>query len=108
MDIDTVQSLGVFSFKIVSLLVGLGMCWMGFRLFMTRYEWDASETQLDWKHVGLSLALNIKKTAPGTFFVLFGAIVILTTECTFQVEHTRETGAASLSSPTPLPPLPKH
>jgi hypothetical protein len=59
-------------YKLACLGAGLLMTWMGFKLFLTRYEWESSETKFSWKGFGLS----IQKTAPGIFFAIFGTVII--------------------------------
>jgi hypothetical protein len=69
------QSLAVFLYKIVSLLVGLAFAYMGYRLFMSSVWGQAGELDAQF---GKNKIL-LKKAAPGTFFALFGAVVIALT-----------------------------
>jgi hypothetical protein len=105
-DADVADSLAAALFKGTSLMVGLAVCYMGYKLFMSRYHWDTTESVFSWKDI----AVNIKKTAPGTFFALFGAAMIITTEVTFQIESsstttttttTRQKAEHPAASPTP-------
>jgi len=64
--------LAVFLYKIVSLLVGLAFAYMGYRLFMSSVWGQAGELDAQF---GKNKIL-LKKAAPGTFFALFGAVVV--------------------------------
>lgn len=59
-------------YKALSLLVGLLVVFMGYKLFIKGIYRDAGELQAEWNQNKLLL----KKAAPGTFFSLFGAIII--------------------------------
>lgn len=59
-------------FKIASLVVGLGFGYMGYRLFMAGIQRPAGELKV----ASGSRTLRLSRTAPGTFFALFGAVVI--------------------------------
>ncbi|ANG63497.1 hypothetical protein A8C75_14135 [Marinobacterium aestuarii] len=72
MDISTQIILSLTLYKIVSLLVGTVFAYMGYRLFMSGIWGHAGELETGFGDNKLAL----KKAAPGTFFVLFGAIVI--------------------------------
>ena len=65
----------VTAYKIFSLLTGLALCYMGYRLFLAGV-WGASG-DLDAKYSNTRLIL--KGAAPGIFFALFGTIVITAT-----------------------------
>jgi hypothetical protein len=69
------NSLAVFLYKIVSLLVGLAFAYMGYRLFMSSVWGQAGELDAQF---GKNKIL-LKKAAPGTFFALFGAVVVALT-----------------------------
>jgi len=62
-------------YKTASLLVGLVFAYMGYRLFMAGVWGEAGDLDAQFGKNKLLL----KKAAPGTFFVLFGAIVIALT-----------------------------
>ena len=64
--------LSVTGYKITCLIVGLIISYMGFKLFMAGILGGSSDMNLDFK----GYKLFIKKTAPGTFFALFGTAVI--------------------------------
>jgi hypothetical protein len=59
-------------YKICVLLVGLGLSFMGYRLFMADKTASAGDLTGNIGKYGLSL----KGGAPGLFFSLFGAIII--------------------------------
>lgn len=65
----------VAAYKIASLLVGLGFAYMGYRLFMAGIERPAGDLEAS----SGSRTLKLSRTAPGTFFALFGAAVIAVT-----------------------------
>ncbi|MFQ5964932.1 MAG: hypothetical protein ACE5KZ_11695 [Candidatus Scalinduaceae bacterium] len=60
------------AYKIVSLLVGLSFSYMGFKLFIAGIWGKAGELDAQFGENKLIL----KKAAPGTFFVLFGTIIV--------------------------------
>lgn len=65
-------SILIFLFKVISLLCGLFTIYLGYKLFVKGIFNEAGDFQATWKDINLLL----KKAAPGTFFALFGAIVI--------------------------------
>jgi hypothetical protein len=62
-------------YKVVSLFVGLGFGYMGYRLFMAGINRPAGELEAS----SGPRALKLSRAAPGTFFALFGAAVIVAT-----------------------------
>jgi len=60
------------AYKIASLIVGLLFSYMGYKLFMSGIWGHAGEIN---SQLGDN-KLVIKKAAPGTFFALFGAIIV--------------------------------
>ena len=72
MDINTQIILSLTSYKIASLLVGSAFAYMGYRLFISGIWGHAGELKTEFGDNKLVL----KKAAPGTFFALFGAIII--------------------------------
>lgn len=75
-------------YKLASLLVGLGFGYMGYRLFLAGIQQPAGDLKAS---VG-NRRLKLLRTAPGTFFVLFGAGVIVATIVQgFDVELPRGT-----------------
>lgn len=72
MDIILSKVIAVTIYKICSLAAGIFLSYLGYRLFMAGiwgHAGDAEGTFGDNK-------LIIKKAAPGTFFIIMGAIVI--------------------------------
>lgn len=72
MDIHIAQILSLTIYKLVSLLIGLCLCYMGYRLFMAGIWGSAGDAEGEFGNS----RIVIKRAAPGTFFVLMGAIVI--------------------------------
>jgi hypothetical protein len=62
-------------FKIASLLVGFGFGYMGYRLFLAGLLAPAGDLKASIGNKNLRLS----RTAPGTFFALFGAAVVAVT-----------------------------
>jgi hypothetical protein len=56
-----------------TLLVGITLCYMGYRLFTLGISEAAGDAQGKWG----KNSIVIKRAAPGTFFGVFGAIVIV-------------------------------
>lgn len=63
------------SYKLASLFVGLAFAYMGYRLFMAGVWGEAGDVEAQFQ----DNKLVVKRAAPGTFFALFGAIVICVT-----------------------------
>ena len=72
MDIKSQIIISLTSYKIISLLVGNIFAYMGYRLFTAGIWGHAGELEAEFGDNKLVL----KKAAPGTFFALFGAIII--------------------------------
>ena len=68
--IAVILTIGIY--KLACLTTGLGLSYMGFKLFMAGIWGQAGD--LDVKFGNNKLVL--KKAAPGTFFTIAGAIVI--------------------------------
>ncbi len=62
-------------YKLVSLLTGLGFAYMGYRLFLAGIERPAGVLEAK----AGDNALKLSRTAPGTFFALFGTAVVCVT-----------------------------
>lgn len=60
-------------YKFVTLLTGFGVVYMGYRLFRTGVFEKAGELKAAWGERNLEL----KQAAPGTFFAVLGAIVLM-------------------------------
>ena len=65
----------VAAYKVVSLLIGFGFGYMGYRLFLAGIQRPAGELEAS----SGSMKLKMSRTAPGTFFALFGAAIITAT-----------------------------
>jgi len=72
MQIETQIILAVTLYKLASLLAGSTFSYLGYRLFMAGVWGDAGNVEAQFK----DSKLIIKRAAPGTFFALFGAVVI--------------------------------
>ena len=75
MDIKTQIVVSVTSYKIVSLLVGSAFAYMGYRLFISGIWGQAGNFETSFGDSKLVL----RKAAPGTFFALFGAVIVSVT-----------------------------
>ena len=65
----------VAAYKIASLVVGLLFGYMGYRLFMAGIERPAGHLEAS----SGSRMIKVSQAAPGTFFALFGAFIIVST-----------------------------
>ena len=59
-------------YKIVSMCVGLLFGYMGYRLFMSGIWGKAGNLDAEFRDI----KLVVKQAAPGTFFALFGTIIV--------------------------------
>lgn len=59
-------------YRIASIAAGVALCWMGYRLFTVGIFAEAGDAEGKWGNKRIIL----KRAAPGTFFALFGAIVL--------------------------------
>ncbi|WP_323774693.1 hypothetical protein [Alcanivorax sp.] len=59
-------------YKIFCLLVGLAFGYMGYRLFMVGIWGSSGDVDASFGEI----RLLIKKAAPGSFFAIFGAIIV--------------------------------
>jgi hypothetical protein len=62
----------VFYFKLSCIAAGLIIIFLGYRLFLKGIFNESGDLEGSWK----SSKLIVKKAAPGTYFVLFGSLVI--------------------------------
>jgi hypothetical protein len=62
----------IFLYKVITLLCGVFIIYLGYRLFTKGIFNEAGDLDASWK----DMKLLVKRAAPGTFFALFGAIVI--------------------------------
>ncbi len=72
MEIQTQIILSVTLYKTLSLLIGLAFSYMGFRIFMAGIWGDAGNLETKFENT----KLVVKNAAPGTFFALFGALIV--------------------------------
>ncbi|AEJ01321.1 hypothetical protein Nit79A3_1489 [Nitrosomonas sp. Is79A3] len=72
MDLETSRVIAVTIYKITSLVTGVLLCYMGFKLFMAGIWGHSGEVEGSFR----DNKIIIKKAAPGTFFVLMGALVL--------------------------------
>ncbi len=61
------------TYRIITILVGLVVVYLGYKLFLKSVYAAAGDFTVEWK--GLKILLT--KGAPGTFFALFGVIIIV-------------------------------
>lgn len=59
-------------YKIVTIFAGLAFAFMGYKLFVHGIFAEAGELRTNWENKSLIL----KKAAPGTFFALFGTVIL--------------------------------
>lgn len=62
----------IFFYKITCILTGLAIIFLGYQLFLKNMFTNSGDIQGIWKDV----KVTIRKAAPGTYFVLFGSIII--------------------------------
>jgi len=72
MDTGSQIVLALTLYKITSLLVGLLLAYMGYKLFKAGVWGEAGDVEAHFK----DNKLVIKRAAPGTFFAVLGAIII--------------------------------
>ncbi len=60
-------------YRLVAMLIGLAAMYMGYRLFLSEYYGKAGDLKAAWR----GLALELKHGAPGTFFAVLGAFVMV-------------------------------
>lgn len=67
--------LGLLIYKLACLAVGSLLCYFGYRLFKEGIWGNAGNLEANFRDT----TLVVKSAAPGTFFVLLGAVIIVTT-----------------------------
>lgn len=67
------------AYKIVCLIVGILFSYMGYRLFMADKNGPAGDLDVRATAKGKKGSMLLRKAAPGTFFALFGTILIVFT-----------------------------
>ena len=75
MSLEITTIIVLAAYKIASLLVGLVICYFGYKLFLAGVWGNAGDLNARFNNNKIVL----KSAAPGTFFVLFGSIVIALT-----------------------------
>lgn len=89
-------------YKLISLLVGLGFAYMGYRLFMANIWGDTGTVSGEYKNT----KFLFKRAAPGTFFAVAGAVIVVTTILRgFEVVPVSSSNSSTgqLDSPPALP-----
>ena len=105
MDNNTTIVISTTVYKLCSLLVGVFLAYMGFKLFMSGIWGNSGD--LDSKFGNFKIVL--KHAAPGTFFALFGTVVIGLTifkGLNFESSRTTTPGNQYISTVSKLPNLP--
>ncbi|MFL0811617.1 MAG: hypothetical protein K6L76_14450 [Agarilytica sp.] len=72
MESDLAIILSMTAYKIISLVVGVLFSYMGYKLFMNSVWGEAGDIDSTFG----DNRIVIKKAAPGTFFSIFGAIIV--------------------------------
>jgi hypothetical protein len=72
MEIWTQITVALSFYKAVSLLVGLLLAYMGYKLFMAGVWGEAGDIEAHFQ----DNKLVVKRAAPSTFFAILGAIII--------------------------------
>jgi hypothetical protein len=70
---DTLIVISIVLYKISTLAAGVALSFMGYRLFMAGIWGESGNIEAKVHKYSLVIA----KAAPGTFFALFGAIVVV-------------------------------
>jgi hypothetical protein len=65
----------IFTYKIVCILAGLCIIFLGYMLFLKGIFGDSGDVEGGWH----DYKLIVRKAAPGTYFVLFGSLIIAAT-----------------------------
>lgn len=89
-------------YKIVSLLTGTAFAYMGYRLFTAGVWGESGDVEAQFR----DSRLIIKRAAPGTFFVLFGTIIVcfaVFTKLKFDAGPTIETNESYIEIKTGEP-----
>lgn len=103
----------VFWYKITCLLIGLVIIFLGFRLFIKGIFNESGDVEGSWK----DLKIIIRKAAPGTYFVVFGSLLIgltvfkgISNEETYAPVNSNKTTNSSVpdlnTASTPPPVIP--
>ena len=74
MSADHTLMVSLTIYKVVTIFAGLAFAFMGYKLFIHGIFKDAGELRTNWENRKLVL----RKAAPGTFFALFGTLIVCT------------------------------
>lgn len=88
MESTSIDLLAFTTFKLSSLAVGLSFAYMGYKLFIKGIWGNAGTVEGEFKDT----KIVVKKAAPGTFFALFGTIILCFT--IFQGFHVSKTSGS--------------
>ncbi len=88
----------ITAYKIISLLIGTAFAFMGYRLFVSGIWGDAGEVEATFR----DNKLLIKRGAPGTFFAVFGTIIVCSVIFT-KLEFQKVTSGETNNSPINIP-----
>lgn len=75
MDVEVAKIVAVTAYKICSLVVGMIIAYMGYKLFMAGVQGNAGNAEGKFGQN----SFFIREAAPGTFFAILGAAVIIAT-----------------------------
>jgi hypothetical protein len=107
MNVDIINALALFFYKISCLVVGLVSIYFGYRLFLAGIDSHPADVTLsvkDWWKV------NVRKAAPGVMFALFGMIVagstVLKGYSTHELSERQFPDKRSINSDVVLPDKP--
>lgn len=93
MDFNLVGAIGAIAFKLACLAVGSLFCFFGYRLFMAGIVGKAGDLEASAKWGKFAL----RSAAPGTFFAVLGAGIVVCTIWT-GITFTQTTGTNSRPS----------
>lgn len=103
MDLFIAQIISMTLYKLASLATGLTLCYMGYRLFMAGVWGNAGNAEGNFG----SNKIVITQAAPGTFFILMGAVILGLTIAQglhFKTDDTqKETSHATMETKPALP-----
>jgi hypothetical protein len=90
----------IFWYKIVCLVVGLVIVYLGYTLFVKGVFGESGDVEGSFK----DYKLIVRKAAPGTYFVLFGSIIIgMIVFKGFSMEETKKPAQTKVSPPPSTP-----
>lgn len=65
-------TVATLSYGMVTIAAGVALCWMGYRLFRVGIYEKGGDLNASWG----SKKIALKQAGPGTFFALFGAVIL--------------------------------